>query len=443
MKKQLLVGIICAALAVTTACGNSDNKNKGGKEKPKSKDGKTIVTLSTYMTSDHYLEAVKQKFEQKYPDIDLQIQFSSSGDEEMDEARMEKNLKLTNTAILSGKGADIIEMSYLPVSQYINKKLLLNMSDALESDQTLDKDDLNTNILNGMKINGGLYTVPTSFYVGTFMSDGDILDKMVEVDEDDWTWEQLEDISWRYMQKEGTKNGRSALANYAPEEFLRLVVKNNSADYIDQDSLKVHFDSPEFIDQMNQVKRMYDEKIITANEAKPSTQVFINYYLYRPLDFFEFGFRFYENPRLLPTPHSSSEAGGTSFLVPSQFGIQANSPVKDEAWKFIAFLMSEEAQSLEERDGFSLLKSVNDKLLDSTKDLVMSDKFKAENTGEIEERHFNQLKQLLASANRLATVDNRLLSIIEEESKSFFSGQKSVEEVAKLIQNRTTTYLNE
>ena len=188
---------------------------------------------------------------------------------------------------------------------------------------------------------------------------------------------------------------------------------------------------------------MYDEKIITANEAKPSKQVFINTYFYSPLDFFDIGFRFYANPRLLPTPHSSSEAGGTSFLVPNQLGIQANSPVKDEAWKFIAFLMSEEAQSLNDREGFSLLKSVNDKLLDSTEELVKGDEFKAEHSGKIEERHFKQLKQLLASANRLATVDNRLLSIIEEESKSFFSGQKSVEEVAKLIQNRTTTYLNE
>jgi len=94
-----------------------------------------------------------------------------------------------------------------------------------------------------MKINGGLYTLPSSFYVGTFMSDGDILDKMIGADENDLTWEQLEDISRRYMQKEGAKNGRYALANYAPEEFLRLVVKNNNAAYIDQDNRKANFDT--------------------------------------------------------------------------------------------------------------------------------------------------------------------------------------------------------
>ena len=34
-------------------------------------------------------------------------------------------------------------------------------------------------------------------------------------------------------------------------------------------------------------------------------------------------------------------------------------------------------------------------------------------------------------------------NIIKEEASAFFSGQKTAEEVAELIQNRVTTYLNE
>lgn len=39
--------------------------------------------------------------------------------------------------------------------------------------------------------------------------------------------------------------------------------------------------------------------------------------------------------------------------------------------------------------------------------------------------------------------NNKIQSIISEEVKAFFSGQKSAEDVAKLIQNRVMTYLNE
>jgi len=446
MRKQILMGMMCLFLAATTACGGGNDQGyRGSKEKPKTKDGKTIVTLSTTYTN-RYLEAVEKKFELKYPEIDLQIQAFSNGESDVTEADMEKYLKTTNAAILSGKGADIIELSTLPVNNYVEKKLLVNMNDTLEADQTLNKNDLNMNILNGMQQGGGLYAIPTSYFVGTFISDGDILDKKIKVDENNWTWDQFVDVSNQFMQQEGRKEGRYALAGYAPEDFLKLVVRNNSTEYIDQASLKAKFDSPAFINQLQQVKKMYDNKILTADNAKPSNQLFAHTYLFSPIDFFDLGFRFYKNGKLLPTPHSPGDAGGTTFIVENQFGIQANSPVKDEAWKFIAYMMSEEAQSLEEREGlegFSLSKSVNDKLLSDIEKFVKSSEYTGENVSNITDLHFKQVRQLVASAKRFASADDKLLSIVMEEAKSYFSGQKSAEEVAKLIQNRTTTYLNE
>ncbi len=444
MRKQVFMGMMCLLLAALTGCGdgNGENGNSGSKEKPTTKDGKTIVTLSTTYANP-YFEAVEKKFEQKYPEIDLQIQAFDSSESGAAEADIEKYLKTTNAAILSGKGADIIELSMLPVNNYVEKNLIANMYDTLEADQTVNKNDLNMNILDGMKQNGGLYAIPSSYFVGAFISDGDILDKKIKVDENDWTWDQFVDVSNQFMQQGGREGGRYALANYKPEEFLKLVVKNNSADYIDQAKLKAKFDSPAFINQLHQVKKMYDDNILSASKAKPSNQLFAYTYLYSPLDFYDLGFRFYKNGKLLPTPHSPGDAGGTTFIVPNQLGIQANSPVKDEAWKFIAYMMSEEVQSLEGREGFSLSKSVNDKLLTDMEKFVKSSEYTGENASSITDRHFKQVRQLVASVNRFASSDDKLLSIVVEEAKSYFSGQKSAEEVAKLIQNRTTTYLNE
>lgn len=54
------------------------------------------------------------------------------------------------------------------------------------------------------------------------------------------------------------------------------------------------------------------------------------------------------------------------------------------------------------------------------------------------------LKQTISSANKLRSKkSSKIEDVITEESKSFFTGQKTAEAVAKLIQNKVTTYLNE
>jgi ABC-type glycerol-3-phosphate transport system substrate-binding protein len=129
----------------------------------------------------------------------------------------------------------------------------------------------------------------------------------------------------------------------------------------------------------------------------------------------------------------------------NQLAIQAKSTVKAEAWKFIAYLLSEEGQSLQERQGFSLLKSVNEKQLNDIQKQVKSGKYKLPDgkAPKVSDEEFTQFKQLISTADNFAVVDGSVISIIGDDSRAFFSGQKSAEEVAKLIQNKATTFLNE
>ena len=50
---------------------------------------------------------------------------------------------------------------------------------------------------------------------------------------------------------------------------------------------------------------------------------------------------------------------------------------------------------------------------------------------------------ILSIDNIVDTYDSKISEIIDEESGAFFSGQKSAEEVADIIQSRVTTYINE
>jgi multiple sugar transport system substrate-binding protein len=266
----------------------------------------------------------------------------------------------------------------------------------------------------------------------------------VKIDDKSWNWNTFEEISKQLIQQAG-KGGKKhlyALASYPAESTLGAMVVDNYAEFVDRTAKKAKFDSPEFVKLMQHIKKMYDDKVMTAELAEMNNQLFSDVSLMSPKDFIDGLYSYFENPVLLQKPHMG-QSEGTRIFPLSQFAIRANSPVKDEAWKFISFLLSDEVQSLQEREGFSLLASVNDKKLNEMQEQVKSGTYKFGKKAKVSDEAFTQFKQFVHGSFQYVDVDVKVLSIIYEESETFFSGQKSADEAAKLIQNRVTTYLNE
>lgn len=62
------------AMLATAACSNSGSESGTNDQgKPVSAEGKTVVNFSVRESSS-FFEAAEKRFEEKYPDIDLQIQ---------------------------------------------------------------------------------------------------------------------------------------------------------------------------------------------------------------------------------------------------------------------------------------------------------------------------------------------------------------------------------
>lgn len=416
-------------ILLVSACGSG-----GGKQSESSKDsvnpeGKTVVTLSVQQ-ADSFYETAKKKFEEKYPDIELQIQVTED---------YEQYQKTTNTAILSGKGPDIFEISGLPIKDYVNKNLLLNMEDLIEQDKTIDKSNLQMNILDAIKSNDSLYAMPFGFYLRAFVGDGDILGN-TRIDDRNWTWKEFEEIS-KELGASGTER-RYAMTGEAPDFRMQEMIVDRYAEFVDTAEKKAMFDSPLFVDAMQQIKDMYDHKVMTSEPADIGKQMFYSTVLSSSADFIDGLHLYFSNPKLLQKPE---QRGGTRIVPASQFSIQAQSPVKEEAWKFIVFMLSEEGQSLQERQGFSLLKSVNEKKLDDIQEQVNNGTYKTPDgkAPKVSDDEFAKFKDFINTADNYSEGGGKVISIVGEESMAFFSGQKTAEEVAKLIQNRVTTYLNE
>ncbi|GAV15910.1 ABC transporter substrate-binding protein [Paenibacillus sp. NAIST15-1] len=426
----LFIGILTLSM---TACGSGGSNESASTEKPEIKEGKTIVTLALQLwptQSSTFYKTIEKKVEEKYPDIDLQLQISDD---------FEKYQKTTNAALLSGKGPDIFEISNLPIEDYVNKKLVLNMDELIEQDKTVNKSDLQMNILDAVKLNGGSYAMPLGFTLRTFVGDGDIL-KNANVDDKNWTWKEFEEIS-KKLGDSGSER-RYALANDPPELILQELIVDKYTEFVDPTAKKAKFDSPLFLETMQQIKKMFDDKVMTSEPADIGKQMFYSTVLQSPAELINGPHLLFSDPKLLQKPE---QKGGTRIVVASRFAINAKSPVKEEAWKVIAYLLSEEGQSLQEREGFSLLKSVNEKQLNDIQEQVKSGTYKLPDgkAPKVSDEEFTQFKQFINTADNYSDADGRVISIIGDEVRSFFSGQKSAEEVAKLIQNKVTTLLNE
>ncbi|TVX93215.1 ABC transporter substrate-binding protein [Paenibacillus agilis] len=437
-KKKLGVIASCVLLALTTAC-RLDGELK---PKPKSAAGKTIVTFSIKELNPFY-QVVEKKFEAKYPDIDLEIKAHKQMGGKWEPGEYGQYIKTMNTEVLAGKGADVIEMSSLPIGKYVNKNLLVNMSDLMEKDQPLNKNDLQMNVLDAGKINGGLYTMPYSFSLRTFVGDGDAL-KSANIDDKSWTWQQFGDISKNLIEQTGKGDKRYALAGEPQELILQEMVVDNYKELVDRTNQKANFDSPFFITMMEEIKRMYENGVMTSEAAEPGKQLFYSMRIPSPEEFIT-PYMLFNNPKLLHKPHAEGQSGGPRIFFSDQLGIKSSSKVKDEAWTFIAFLLSEEVQTLQEREGFSLLTSLNDKKLNEIQEQMKNGTYKLPDgkSVTVPDEAFAQFKQLIQEANNYAPWDAKVTNIVYDEAIAFFAGQKSAENVAKLIQNKVTTYLNE
>ncbi|MGG6311423.1 ABC transporter substrate-binding protein [Paenibacillus macerans] len=438
IKRLGMTTILAAILAVAlSACGAGAEANR---EKKVTDGGKTVLTLSIRQSAPFY-EALENKFEAKYPDIDLQIQAYKQAGEEPKAGEWEEYQKSINTALLSGKGADVLEMEGLPVEEYAGKDLLLNMDDWLSRDDTLKQDDMYMNVLEALKQNGGTYTIPSGFSLRAFIGDGEAL-KDAGIQEKTWTWQDFAGIARDLTQGQ---DGVYAMAEYPPDMLMQEMAVDGYDMYVDQAAKKAKFDSPEFVALLKQVKKMYDDGVMTADSVERGKQLFYSAVLREPADVINVTHMYFDHPQLLQKPHSAEQSGTMRIVPASRFAIRAKTPVQEEAWKLMSFLLSEEGQSLPERGGFSLLKSVNGQKLDEIKEQVQAGTYKLPDGKSVQaaDEEFTRFAQLLDTVDQYSALDGKVIAIVGEESLAYFSGQKSAEEAAGLIQNRATTVLNE
>ncbi|RAV14849.1 ABC transporter substrate-binding protein [Paenibacillus contaminans] len=444
----VLSGLVAVAL---TACSGGTAKKEGGNVAKK--EGKTVITVSVRQT-DAFLKLAEQKYEQTHPDIDIRIkEYAAAPDSgqmqlAMDETAFEKYLNTVNTEVMSGKGADLISLQDLPYAKYAEKKVLADLGELMAKDSSFKPDDYYANIWNASKINNGLYAMPLNFTLHLILGDaGAIKAAGLEVDDESWTWESFSELAKKLV-KDANGDGKPdkyVMTNTEPESMLINLMRDNYVAYVDQAKRQAHFDSKEFLSLMEQVKEMYDDHLLSGVGASWGEQFFSTWTANSVQDLALYAKIVYNEGAVYRKPVSGQDQGG-SFSSSRMLGINAKSDVKQEAWDFLKFLLSEEMQASPELKGIAMNKSLSDKQLNEIQERLKKGAVKSFSgtvPGPMTDEEMQKIKRLIGEAVMFAKTDSKINSILFKELTSYFAGQKSGEEVSKLIQNRVTTYLNE
>lgn len=464
-KSGVLV-MLCAALAACS--GGNDAKETNGSSAPdgnaaKTEDGKTVVSMSV-LTSDRFLMEAEQKFEQLHPDIDVQINElvpadTSGGDKVMmrrgaetgpNPEDVDKYVSSVNAALMSGNASDIISVEYLPIDKYVGKGLLADWNELAGKDSSFNKSDYYENVMNGISGGEGWYGVPTSFSLDVMLGDGSLLEQNSLTDST-WTWDQFVDLLTK------TKaDGKYGMSMIKPEALLKYVTESVYGQLVKKDGNNVSFDEQAFRAYMEKVKKLYDDGLVTSEMMGPDNTAFSLLSVDSPMNALLMPQMEGKSKAMLTPPASGSEEG-MPFKSSQVLGLNAKSDVKDAAWTFVSYLLTEEMQSSRAMMNFPVHKTALASGLASTKEMIegggsgeggkrsikLMGKDGQEMTPTISEEDIALVTALIPKAGKYANMDSKVLSMINEESAAYFTGGKSADAVAKSLSNRINTYLNE
>lgn len=431
------------------------------KQPADSVEQKEIITLATqYLSWDVRGKIIEfNKSNGKYR---IEVQDYSEYNTEEDYSA---GLTKLTTELLSGKVPDILYLSELPTEQLAAKGYLEDLYPYLDSDPELDREDIFESVRTALEIDGALYSTCDGFTITTVMGAPSVVG-----DTPGWTVDE-------YMAALATMpDGCTGFDMYMLRgDILRTCLQLDMASFVDWETGKCNFNSeafikllkfaetfPESFDWNNYVWTEEDDvpnRIASGRQMLYSSGVydFQEFQMYKAIFGGDVTFIGY------PTEYGT----GNMMYVDAGYAISSKCENKEGAWQFLRQFFTEEYQTDGYRGNFpSNVNAFNEKLEKAMTPVYRKDEqgnfILDENGNKIEESQggwgwgniqvelyalsqedADQILELINTTTKVYHSDTSIIDIVMEEVAPFFEGQKSAEEVAKLIQSKVSLFVNE
>lgn len=378
--------------------------------------------------------------------------------------------KLT-TELLAGNVPDIIDLNGMPYSQLASKGLLADLYELIDADAELDRADFFPNVLQAMEVNGGLYSTLCGFGVSTVMGASSVVG-----DEPGWTYDEF-DAALALM-RESVPECDPFDIYTTRYDILHNCLMLDMNDYVNWSTGAVSFDTPAFVGLLNFAAQFpesfdyenyeYTSEDSTDTRIAQGRQMLLQTHIYAMDSLPYYDNYFGGDSTYIGYPTSDGSNGSLLSLNPG-YAISAKSEYKDVAWEFLRMFFTEDYQS-DERNVYEIPTNLNaynsrlktamtpeyykdadgNFLLDENGEKIPMAKmsFGTEN-GTVDiyaltQEQADKLTDLINSCTAVADYNNdSIFDIVDEQSQAFFAGQKTAEDVTKLVQSKANIYVNE
>lgn len=305
------------------------------------------------------------------------------------------------------------------------KGYLEDIGALMDADADIHREDYLENVMKAAEIDGTLYTVIGKYYLDTVVGRSDIVDaggcSIAEVQA--WAEENP---------------GLGVYANLDRNLLLSRIMWQNMDVFTDSESGTCGFDTPAFAEILKFAKEL--PAALAFDEAYYA-DVSAGNYLFYPVTGYTFGTlvaeaadRWSGASEYVGYPSQSGAENGAIIVPTLEIGICVNTDSVDGCWAFVKQLLTQDYGENAAFDSMPL-----------RYDVLEAEKQTLQGLGVFTDTQLEEAEAHLLSATTIYRpgLTLALNKIILEEAEAYFSGTKTAEEAASLIQSRASIYMAE
>jgi hypothetical protein len=351
--------------------------------------------------------------------------------------------------IAAGKGPDIINfnnLSYSPLDASCG--ILADIYPFMEKDESFNKEDFYFNIINSFSIGENLYILAPSYRIASFTT---VNNNFLGLER--FNVNKLIDA---YNTKEDDAilfPGETKMA------VLGMICYKSMENFVDWDKGICQFDSVNFKEIMHFANRFplhlnFADDHSVMEYFTEGRAILYPASISNVFDTAMLRTLYGETPVYIGYPLDSGN-GNMAEIADIAIGISSTSRNKDEAWMFIKSLLESEFQdniqnglplsiiSLEKR-----LAEAMEIEYDLNGDKIVREQIRFEGEVPIDIYMINNedaemLKSIIRKVEFNGEIDSTIYSIMLEEADYMFNDDRNADDVANIIQNRASIYVNE
>ena len=413
----------------------------------------TLSLGATYLDSDLMEEIIRFNRQNDTYRITLNdySRYMTEEDYDAGQKQMERD-------IIAGNCPDILYFGYNSnVKRLSSKGALVDLSEVISKDSGLSMEDLIPSPLRAFTLEDKLYALPLQFSMDTCL-----VSTRLAGDRTKWTMDEMVEII-------DSMDGDAEILSWMTQaDFVNMMLWRTGM-CVDYGTGTCSFDSPEFIGLLHAASRFPAEIDYENNDQEDMVYVddmqrlqmgdllMTTYGLSSNYDIKQIKNLYIPENGISNLGYPTETGNGALVTVSSAMAISSRCKEIDGAWSFIRTLLADEYQ--ENIWSFPVTVSAFDKkieeatvpeyYLDENGEKVYYDSVgyigdMEYEMGSVTKAQLDEFREYVYGADAVAEgYDEDLMEIIDDEIGAYFAGDKTAEEVAKLIQSRVSIYLAE